>query len=197
MISGGQFVNRTLVRLFGRTLFAVLVVFVVLLANGRAQDVPNTPVPPPAPAQPIPYSHQTHLALGLKCAGCHVNPEPGALMTFPATKICMQCHANIATDKPAIQKLTEFSKSQTPVPWVRVYKVLPGVEWSHRKHLQAGMKCEMCHGPVADMPVMAEVKSVRSMNGCIGCHKLHNAPTSCTTCHPAWAPGMVVAKPRN
>ena len=189
--------NRTFVRFFCSTFFAFLVGSMVLISRVHAQDVPNTPVPPPAPVQPIPYSHQIHLALGLKCEGCHVNPDPGALMTFPATRICMQCHANIATDKPAIKKLTEYSKSQTPIPWVRVYQLLPGVEWSHRKHMQAGMKCEMCHGPVADMAVMAEVKSVRSMNGCIGCHKLHNAPTTCTTCHAAWAPGMVVTKPSN
>jgi hypothetical protein len=194
---GGLFVKRRLAHNIGSALAAFLFVFVLLVSAANAQDVPNTPVPPPAPVQPIPYSHQTHLALGLKCATCHVNPDPGAMMTFPATKICMQCHANIATDKPSIQKLTEYSKSQTAVPWVRVYQVLPGVEWNHRRHLKAGMKCEMCHGAVADMPVMAEVKSVTSMTGCIGCHKLHNAPATCTTCHLAWAPGMVIAKPAN
>ena len=195
MIPGDLYVKQKFASFFNGFLFALLFLSLVLVSGIRAQDVPNTPVPPPAPVQPIPYSHKTHLALGLRCQGCHVNPDPGALMTFPATAICMQCHNGIATDKPSIKKLTEYSNSQTPVPWVRVYKVLPGVEWSHRKHLRAAMKCEMCHGAVADMPVMAEVKSVRSMNGCIGCHKLHNAPTACTTCHAAWAPGMVVAKP--
>lgn len=157
-------------------------------------DVPNTPVPPPAPVQPIPYSHKTHLALGLQCQGCHENPDPGALMTYPATATCMKCHNNVARDKPSIQKLAGFEKSGTPVPWVRVYTALSGTSYSHRKHLDAGMKCEMCHGPVAQMDVMAQVKSTTSMSGCISCHKLHNAQTSCTTCHAAWAPGMVVVK---
>jgi hypothetical protein len=188
-------VKRAFVRLFGSPVFALLVVSLALLSAAHAQDVPNTPVPPPAPTQPIAYSHKTHLALGLKCADCHVNPDPGALMAFPTTTKCMQCHSAVATEKPAIQKLAEYDKAQTPVPWVRVYKVLVGVEWSHRKHLQAGMNCEMCHGAVAQMAVMAEVKSVRSMDGCLECHKLHTAPTSCTTCHVAWGPGMVVATP--
>jgi len=32
------------------------------------------------------------------------------------------------------------------------------------------------------------------MVGCLDCHKLHNAKTTCTTCHAAWAPEMVVEK---
>ena len=46
-------------------------------------------VAPPAPAQPIPYSHKRHLALGFECRQCHVNPEEGTLMTYPPTAICM------------------------------------------------------------------------------------------------------------
>lgn len=158
------------------------------------QDVPDTPAPSPAPIQPIPYSHKTHLALGIQCQTCHSNPAPRDLMTFPAPGICMQCHATIATDKPAIQKLTEYDKSKTLVPWVRVYVVLPGTGWSHGKHLDAGMKCEMCHGQVAQMDKMANVKSVTSMGGCRDCHNSHHAPTTCVTCHAAWDVGMVVRK---
>jgi hypothetical protein len=80
------------------------------------------------------------------------------------------------------------------VPWVRVYTVLPGVSWNHRRHLDAGMKCEMCHGDVSQMQVMTNVKSVTSMAGFIDCHTLHKAKTTCVTCHAAWAPEMVVAK---
>src|SRR5260370_21906882 len=102
--------------------------------------VPDNPSEHPAPEQPIPYSHKQHLALGLQCKECHTNPEPGKLMTFPATERCMQCHVTIAKDKPSIQKLTQYSKSQQPITWVRVYTVLTGIQWSHRRHLEAGMK---------------------------------------------------------
>ena len=163
-------------------------------AQSMQQDVYDTPVPPPTPVQPIPYSHKTHLALGLQCEGCHTNPDPGVLMTYTATSTCMKCHANIAKDKPSIQKLAGYNESTTPVPWVRVYTALPGTGYSHRKHLDAGMTCEMCHGQIAQMDAMAEVKSVTSMGGCIGCHKLHNAPTTCVTCHAAWGLDMVVGK---
>jgi hypothetical protein len=159
-----------------------------------SQDVHNTPVPSVPPVQPLPYSHKTHLALGLQCQGCHTNSDAAGLMTFPDTATCMKCHASVAKNKPSIQKLAGYAKSKTAVPWVRAYTVLPGVSWNHRKHLDAGMKCEMCHGDVSQMEVMTNVKSVTSMDGCIDCHKLHQAKSTCVTCHAAWAPGMVVVK---
>ncbi len=151
------------------------------------QEVPDNPVEHAPPDQPLPYSHKTHLALGLPCSTCHTNPAPGNLMTFPATSTCMSCHISVATNKPAIQKLAEFSKSKQPIPWVRVYKVLPGVTWTHKKHLDAGMKCQMCHGQVAQMDRMSEATSVTTMGVCLSCHKDHGAPVVCSTCH-SWPP---------
>ena len=145
--------------------------------------VPDNPAPHAAPAQPVPYSHKKHLALGLNCRDCHTNSDPGKLMTFPATDKCMQCHATIAKDKPAIQKLAGYAKSKQAVPWVRVYAVLPGVTWSHRSHLQAGVSCETCHGPVREMEQMSEVTSVTSMAVCLSCHEANHAKMVCDSCH--------------
>jgi hypothetical protein len=147
------------------------------------QEVANNPAEHVPPMQPIAYSHKKHLALGLLCSICHTNPEPGNLMTFPATSTCMTCHAVVAKNRPEIQKLASFAKSRQPVPWVRVYTVLSGVRWTHRKHLVAGMKCEMCHGQVAEMETMSEATSVTTMGVCLHCHSMHNAPTECETCH--------------
>ncbi len=145
--------------------------------------VPDNPSEHTPPVQPFPYSHKTHLAVGLECKECHANPDPGKLMTFPATSKCMQCHVTIAKNKPAIQKLAEFAKSQKPIPWVRVYTVLAGVSWSHRPHLEAGQKCETCHGQVAQIEAMSEVTSVTTMYGCLNCHEMNHAKTACETCH--------------
>jgi len=149
------------------------------------QEVPDNIAPHAPPAQPLPYSHKTHVALGLECRRCHTNPDPGNQMTFPATTVCMTCHGTIAKDKPAIVKLAEFARSGQPIPWQRVYQVTPGVTWSHRKHLSAGMQCVMCHGQVAQVDAMSQNTSVTSMASCMSCHEAHKASTACQTCH-AW-----------
>jgi hypothetical protein len=162
----------------------------VLATNGFAQQPPKQDVPDnlaehPAPGQPLPYSHKKHVALGLQCRQCHTNPDPGNQMTFPLTSTCMACHTTVAKDRPAILKLAAFAKAGEPIPWVRVYQITPGVTWTHRKHLQAGMQCVMCHGQVAQLDAMAENTSVTSMASCIACHAAHKAGTTCQTCH-AW-----------
>jgi hypothetical protein len=149
------------------------------------KEVPDNVAEHTPPVQPIPYSHQTHLTLGLDCSACHANPEPGNLMTFPATSVCMSCHVTVSIQKPSIQKVASFAKSDQPIPWVRVYTVTTGVTWTHRKHVGAGIKCETCHGQVAEMAAMSQATSVTSMGVCINCHKLRDAPTVCQTCH-AW-----------
>ncbi len=147
------------------------------------QMVPDNPSEHAPPAQPIPYSHKKHLALGLDCKDCHTNLEPGTLMTFPETGKCMLCHVTVAKNKPSIQKLAEYAKSKRVIPWVRVYSVLPGVAWNHRAHLEAGIKCDTCHGQVRQMEAMSEVTSVTTMYSCLNCHEMNQAKSACDTCH--------------
>ena len=172
---------------------AAAVLAISVTGSVRGGQPPNTPLavpvnsaPHPAPQQPLPFSHRQHVgALHLDCRGCHTNPEPGAQMTFPETSICMGCHTAIATGEPAIKKLAEYASSGQPIPWVRVYTVLPGVTWTHRKHLQSGLRCESCHGPVGELSEMQEMSAVTSMATCIGCHQSRHASSQCVTCH-AW-----------
>ena len=134
------------------------------------------------PAQPIPFSHRQHAALGLKCAACHANPDPGDVEGIPAVSKCMLCHASIDAGAPAIRKLKEYADARQKVPWVRVYQVPGFVEFSHRTHLHAGANCQTCHGPVAQRDALWKESDI-SMGGCIACHKQHKASTECTTCH--------------
>jgi hypothetical protein len=176
--------------------FAMVAAALVLLAVDAVQAqqpapamsvVPANLAPHPAPEQPLPYSHKTHvgLGLGLACRLCHVNPAPGTEMAFPATSTCMNCHATVVTDRPAIKKLAEYAHSKQPIPWVRVYKVLPGVTWTHRKHLQAGVQCETCHGAVGDLQAMSETTAVTAMASCVSCHEARGVSAACAVCH-AW-----------
>lgn len=166
-------------------MFALLVV-VAEQAHPSVRAMPPVQAnraPHPAPEQPLPYSHKTHVRLGLTCQLCHSSPSPGIQMTFPATSICMNCHATVVTDRPSIQKLALYSASEQPIPWVRVYKVLPGVTWTHRKHVEAGVQCETCHGAVGELGSMSETTAVTAMASCISCHQVRGVSTACTVCH--------------
>jgi hypothetical protein len=176
--------------------FAMIAAASVLLAvsTARAQPTPASAAAPavqanlaphPAPEQPLPYSHKTHIAMGLGCQLCHTNPAPGKQMTFPATSTCMNCHITMVTDRPAIKKLAEYAKSKQPIPWVRVYQVLPGVTWTHRKHVEAGVRCETCHGAVGELDAMSETTAITGMASCISCHQARSVSAECTVCH-AW-----------
>jgi hypothetical protein len=123
-----------------------------------------------AVAQPIPFSHKTHVGVGLQCKDCHTGPDPGERMTFPAASKCIACHRAMAT-------------IQQPIPWKRVYAVAAGVYWSHRTHSNAGLRCETCHGDVGQMEVMTKVKDTTSMTACMNCHRERRAGLGCELCH--------------
>lgn len=151
--------------------FAALCVFTLSIAAATA------------PVQPIPFSHKAHVGdLKLPCKMCHPNPDPGEAMKIAAPSTCMQCHSAIKTDSPAIQKLAEFAKAGSDVPWVRVYQIPSYVSFSHRAHLRAGNACVDCHGQVATRDQLSRETDI-SMGGCMNCHRLKKASIDCTFCH--------------
>ena len=140
--------------------------------------------PPPAPEQPIAYSHKTHVALGLQCSACHATAETDDRATLPATSTCMQCHATAKVESTEIQKLAGYHTRKEEVPWRRVYRLPDYVYFSHQVHAPAdkSFTCDACHGAVRDMTVMQKVKDT-SMAACTECHTQRNAPKRCDSCH--------------
>ena len=164
-----------------------LLVFLVALA--AAAQVSRTPPPeksftPGEPVeQPLPYSHKTHLALGLKCLDCHSIPDPGDFATFPAEAKCMACHTAIKADSPHIQKLAAAEKSGEPIAWKRVYQVPEFVYFSHAvHHLDAKIACQDCHGDVRERDVLFQEKPI-TMHACMRCHSERGASNDCELCH--------------
>jgi len=139
---------------------------------------------PPAPEQPLPFSHKQHLALSLECATCHVMPEPGQAATLPPTATCMSCHARVKTESPAIQQLATAHAAGEMIQWKRVYRLPEFVFFSHKAHTTgaAAAGCEVCHGPVREMDVMQRVRDI-SMAACLECHQQKQASTRCDACH--------------
>jgi hypothetical protein len=161
----------------------------VVLAVAASGQVSRTPPPektftPGEPVeQPLPYSHKTHVALGLKCLDCHAIADPGDFAGFPAEAKCMACHTAIKSESPHIQKLTAAEKSGEPIAWKRVYKLPEFVYFSHAvHHLDAKVGCQTCHGEVAQRDVMSQEKPI-TMHACMRCHTETGASNECGLCH--------------
>lgn len=135
-----------------------------------------------APVQPVPYSHKLHVSLGLECAKCHANPDPGEAMGLPKVSLCMTCHASIKKDSPHIQALAKAAVEKRELRWKRVYQVPSYVFFSHRLHTEAGATCDACHGPIAQRNVVFKEGDI-TMGGCMACHEQKKAPNDCNACH--------------
>lgn len=152
------------------------------IPTGAGSEPREITPPLPAPAQPLPFSHKHHVTAAMTCDGCHQLSEGGRSEQIPNVPQCLVCHETVMKKSPAIQKLTQLGALGQKVSWITVY-ALPGfVSFSHRKHTDAKVNCEVCHGAVAERDVLAQEKDI-SMVSCVNCHKLRNAPVSCGLCH--------------
>src|SRR5258708_35424116 len=93
-----------------------------LIAMTVAVSFGQTKYVPPAPEQPIPFSHRVHIAKGLDCKGCHPVPEPGDFATIPETAKCMACHRTVKKESASIQRLAALHEQNKPVEWRRGYR---------------------------------------------------------------------------
>jgi len=154
-----------------------------LVAVLAAAQAPVAKYVPPAPVQPLPFSHKQHLATGLDCKTCHAIAEPGDFAGIPATEKCMACHVAVKKDSPAVQRLAEYHAKSEAVPWKRVYRIPDYVFFSHKMHLGSGKAtCETCHGPVRERDVLRKEKET-SMAACMECHRANSASLTCDFCH--------------
>ncbi|GAC1659153.1 MAG: hypothetical protein NVS4B3_27080 [Gemmatimonadaceae bacterium] len=105
----------------------------------------------------------------MNCLYCHFSanksPDPG----LPAVGTCMGCHTVVATQKPEVQKLAAYWNKKQPIPWQRIHKVPEYVHFPHMRHVNAGVTCQACHGPVQEMPQVYQYASL-NMGWCVSCH---------------------------
>ena len=138
-----------------------------------------------APEQPIAFSHKIHVGtVGLECQFCHESVERSTFAGVPSVQKCMSCHANVATDRPEVQKLAGYWERQEAMEWNRVYRIRlrNHVFFSHKRHVKKGIDCAECHGEVRYMDKIRRVRSLE-MGWCVSCHVQNEAPTDCLTCH--------------
>lgn len=138
------------------------------------------------------------------CMNCHklVAAPWGAIRAEEelAKKENRQPHSVVS---PEIQKLYDAlglnermqpdpTKSMRPIVWNKVHNLPDFVYFDHRAHVNAGVSCQQCHGPVETMERVRQVQNL-TMGWCVNCHrdvtrnglagKKVNASIDCSTCH--------------
>jgi hypothetical protein len=121
--------------------------------------------------QPIAFSHQHHVAgLGIDCRYCHTSVEKSAFAGMPSTETCMTCHSQIWTEAPLLQTVRQSLAANTPIRWSRVHQLAGFVYFDHSIHIQKGIGCVSCHGPVDQMPITWKQETLQ-MGWCTECHR--------------------------
>ncbi|HTL51623.1 MAG TPA: cytochrome c3 family protein [Planctomycetota bacterium] len=64
----------------------------------------------------------------------------------------------------------DASLTPTTIEWVKVHDLADFVYFDHRRHVNGGVDCLECHGPVDTMEVMRQTNDL-SMGWCLDCHR--------------------------
>jgi len=212
---------RSSVAIHGLLLVAVLIgTGAVLYASGLRLNLPGIDRGY-SPAQPIAFSHRLHSGeMEMRCLYCHSAADEGRHAGVPAASVCMNCHRFVpaahlpeggaAPDatvpvSPELQKLYSAVgfdpatkelgtvESSGPIEWIKVHDLPDFVSFDHSRHVNGGVACQVCHGPVETMDRITQVSDL-SMGWCIDCHRAVGAgripeldgrtpSTDCGACH--------------
>jgi hypothetical protein len=152
------------------TLVGVAVVGGLLLAGGLVRSDYLTRVGL-AVGQPVPFSHKHHAGeLGIDCRYCHDQAETAASAGYPPTHTCMTCHSQLWTDAAALAPVRQSFVDGRPLHWNRVHDLPDYVYFNHAIHIDRGVGCSECHGPVDRMNRVYQVETLH-MSWCLDCHR--------------------------
>jgi len=150
---------------------AAFLVAVLLWAVLELQRSPYITYAKVARPQPVPFSHQHHVGgLGIDCRYCHTSVERSPFAGIPPTKTCMNCHSQIWTGAPLLEPVRESFRTGKSLVWTRVNDLPDFVYFDHSIHINKGVGCNTCHGPVDRMPLMFNYASLQ-MEWCLDCHR--------------------------
>ncbi len=152
----------------------------------------------PGPNQPIPFSHKHHAGLfQIDCQYCHSGTDRSRAAGVPSVELCMGCHAQFQAsydELEGIQILKSHWERKEPIPWVQIHRLPEHVKFRHNRHIQAGVDCQRCHGPVEEMDKLAVMDETiwwpwllpaktLEMGWCVNCHRENGASQDCLKCH--------------
>ena len=167
-----QIFHRSTNTISRATIFgAVFIVAALFWAAAQIQRSPYVTYAGVVRPQPAPFSHQHHVAgLGIDCRYCHTSVENSRFAGIPPTKTCMNCHSQIWTKAPMLEPVRESFRSDKSLVWTRVNDLPDFVYFDHSIHINKGVGCNTCHGPVDRMPLMYNYASLQ-MEWCLNCHR--------------------------
>ncbi len=155
------------VSLFG-ALFIIVGLLFLLAAVNRSPWVTGAQVPR---EQPIQFSNERHVGgNGIDCRYCHTSVEESAFAGIPPTKTCMNCHSEIFANSPFLEPIRASFRNGTSIEWTRVNNLADFAYFNHSIHVNKGVGCTTCHGPVDRMPLMWQEHSLL-MEWCLDCHR--------------------------
>ena len=167
-----QIFHRSTNTISRATIFGAIFVVAALfwLAN-EFQRSPYVTYAKVARPQAVPFSHQHHVAgLGIDCRYCHTSVEVSNFAGIPPTTTCMNCHRQIWTNAQLLEPVRESFRNGKSLVWTRVNDLPDFVYFNHSIHINKGVGCNTCHGPVDRMPLMFNYASLQ-MEWCLECHR--------------------------
>jgi hypothetical protein len=153
----------------------------------------------PGPMQPIPFSHKHHAGeFQIDCQYCHSGTDQSQAAGVPSVELCMGCHSQFPLEYDEIEGiriLKEKWENEETIEWVQIHRLPEHVQFRHNRHVQAGVECQTCHGPVEELDKLYLVPDTHigylvpvaklEMGWCIECHRQNNQQASqdCLKCH--------------
>jgi len=107
----------------------------------------------------------------MDCRYCHNAVEKSWYSNIPASGTCMNCHNQVLKDDPRLALVRESAQSGKPIPWIQIHRVPDFVYFNHSVHVDRGISCVECHGPINKMDEVYHYQPL-SMTFCLDCH--HN-----------------------
>jgi hypothetical protein len=89
---------------------------------------------------------------------------------IPPTKTCINCHQQIWTNAAYLEPVRESYRTGRSLEWTRVNQLPDFVYFNHSIHVNKGVGCNTCHGPIDQMPLTYQYASLQ-MEFCLECHR--------------------------
>jgi hypothetical protein len=98
----------------------------------------------------------------------------------------MNCHSQIFANSAFLEPVRESFRTGQSIRWTRVHDLPDFVYFDHSIHVNKGVGCTTCHGPVDKMAYVFQEQSLQ-MEWCLGC-AAQALPARAAGCSPSCRP---------